>query len=253
MVTRRKPRKYRDGGAVLADAPPIAETVSPATADGPAQEIPPASPDTSEAVFRALEATRNAERLAALHQQAPRQVVQQPTMSERRRAFIAEHPELADPVNAEAVNGYWRQALRMGMAEDSHDLDSFVQRALAFELGSRVHQAEAEAVAKAALPATPAPAAPRPELPPSMAEPRRNMPLTAPVERAVPSYGGKRTSGMMHLTEEERRIARNSFVDRPDLPKMTDAQKEYLYAQSKAKYEAMKASGEYDTTQGRQR
>lgn len=81
----------------------------------------------------------------------------------------------------------------------------------------------------------------------SQQPPKRSMPMTAPVSREVPTAAsGTRSNGKMRLTEEERQIARDSIPDRPDLPKMTNAQKEYLYARNKAKYEQMKRDGTYD-------
>ena len=83
--------------------------------------------------------------------------------------------------------------------------------------------------------------------PPAPQQPRRSMPMTAPVSREVPTAAsGTRSNGKMRLTEEERKVAVESIPDRPDLPKMTNAQKEYLYAKNKAKYETMKANGTYD-------
>jgi hypothetical protein len=55
------------------------------------------------------------------------------------------------------------------------------------------------------------------------------------------------------LFAEERDIAHKSIPDRPDLPKLTNAQKEYMYLQQKQKYEQMRRDGTYDDTQGRQR
>lgn len=80
---------------------------------------------------------------------------------------------------------------------------------------------------------------------------KRSMPMAAPVSREVPAASGTRKSNSMRLTEEERKVARDSIPDRPDLPKLTNAQKEYMYAKNKAKYEQMKRDGTYD--QQRQR
>ncbi len=78
---------------------------------------------------------------------------------------------------------------------------------------------------------------------------QRSIPMTAPVSReAVTATGQRGTSTKITLTEEERQLARLAIVDRPDLPKMTDAQKEYLYAQNKQKLLRMRASGEYRQT-----
>lgn len=74
---------------------------------------------------------------------------------------------------------------------------------------------------------------------------RRSMPMTAPVSREVPTAQGTRQKNSMRLTEEERQAARLAIPDRPDLPKLTNAQKEYMYAKNKAKFEAMKANGTY--------
>lgn len=70
----------------------------------------------------------------------------------------------------------------------------------------------------------------------------RSMPVSAPVSRDIPNPSGQRSSPTkMTLTEEERRIARNSF----SAPDMTDAQKEFLYAQNKRKLQVKRANGEY--------
>lgn len=71
---------------------------------------------------------------------------------------------------------------------------------------------------------------------------RRSMPVTAPVSREVPnSNGQKPSSSRVTLTEEERLIARTSFT----ATDMTNAQKEYLYAQNKQKLAQRRANGSY--------
>jgi hypothetical protein len=87
--------------------------------------------------------------------------------------------------------------------------------------------------------------APKPAPQPAPQQQRRSMPMTAPVSREVPNAAGARSKNSMRLTEEERQAARDAIPDRPDLPKLTNAQKEYMYAKNKAKYEAMKANGTY--------
>jgi hypothetical protein len=84
-----------------------------------------------------------------------------------------------------------------------------------------------------------APAAPQPQ--------RRSTPVAAPVSREVPTSAGTR-QGLMTLTEEERKIARLSIMDRPDMPNLTNEQKEYIYAQNKRKLHAMRANGSYRQT-----
>lgn len=70
---------------------------------------------------------------------------------------------------------------------------------------------------------------------------RRSMPMSAPVSRQAPSPSGQRQSGSMTLNAEERAVARNSFT----ATDLSNAQKEYLYAKNKARYQAMKANGQY--------
>ena len=80
------------------------------------------------------------------------------------------------------------------------------------------------------------------------------MPMAAPVVRdTAPSMSGRRTSrsdDLNSLTPEERRIARDAIPDRPDAPRLTDAQKEYAYLQNKRKLAQMRRDGTYDE-QGR--
>lgn len=85
------------------------------------------------------------------------------------------------------------------------------------------------------------PAAPAAVQPPQ----RRSMPVTAPVTRDVPTSTGQRQSSAtsMTLTAEERFIARNAFTD--PTGKMTNAEKEKLYAINKAKLARERASGRY--------
>lgn len=83
-------------------------------------------------------------------------------------------------------------------------------------------------------------AAPEPE---RQAQPqRRSMPVTAPVSRDVPTASGVRApSSKMHLTADERAIARSAFTAKD----MSNEQKELLYAQNKRKLEKMRANGQY--------
>ena len=75
--------------------------------------------------------------------------------------------------------------------------------------------------------------------------------MSAPVSRDVPTPTGQRqSSNKMTLTPEEVAIARASIVDRPDMPALTNAQKEYIYAQNKRKYQTMKANGTYSEQKG---
>ena len=78
---------------------------------------------------------------------------------------------------------------------------------------------------------------------------RRSMPMSAPVSRDVPTPSGQRQeSSKITLSAEERQIARNAIVDRPDMPKMSNEQKELIYARNKQKLHRMRANGEYRAT-----
>jgi hypothetical protein len=57
--------------------------------------------------------------------------------------------------------------------------------------------------------------------------------------------GNRQPSDWNTLSPEERDMAHRSFVDRPDMPRLTLAEREYLYLQNRNKYRKMKASGEY--------
>jgi hypothetical protein len=265
MATRRRRtqrvRHFKDGGAVpLDDVLPgfgrqEAEAVA-ATADEPAPPPPPPA-GQSDAVFRALEAQRRAEQMqAAAAMQQPAQPPAQPQMSERRQRFLAAHPEILDPTNREAVEGYWRQALRMGLAEDTPEIDNYVLQGLHFERASRetaeerargMHQDEPDDA-----PASPAPPQSRREAfqAPS-SEPRRSMPITAPVTREVPTMTGKRMTDNNTLSAEERQMARDAIPDRPDLPKLSNHEKELMYLRNREKYREMVRNGTY--TDQRQR
>jgi hypothetical protein len=243
MATRRKQkvRHYKQGGAVPLDdvlpgfgredaaALPADVTAAPALPEP--DNIPPS--ETGDAVLQAILRQRRAEELQtqraaepAPHQQpAP----PQPQMSPRRRAFVEANPELANPQNAEAVMGYLRQAERMGM-QDEAEVDAFVLQSLKSE--QRQREPRREEPASYAEP------------PQARAEPRRSMPMSAPVQRSAPTMSGKpRTSGT--LTAEEREMAHAAIPDRPDLPKLTNAQKEFMYLQNREKYQRMKADGTY--------
>jgi hypothetical protein len=194
MATRRKyrPKGYRSGGAVMADTP-IAESsdelsvhsdhADPApvavTADAPAPPpeiadgVPPPTPEAHDAVARALEAQRRAEELQ-------RQPLQPPQLSERRIAFIRQHPELNDRANEEAVIGYWKQGLRLGIPDDTDEIDNYVLHGLRFERAAR-EQRHGEAQTEQAAPAAPQTRPEASQQRPMPAPPaRRSMPMVAP-------------------------------------------------------------------------
>jgi hypothetical protein len=280
MATRRrrypvKRQGYKSGGAVIPDdvLPGFGREEHEVHATPPAEPAPaPAAhhPADDDAVANALTAQRLAEQMqvdAMRRVQAEQQPAQQQMTveqwiasqpwSDRRKDFVNQHRELLLPQNAEAVESYWKMARRLGITDEA-EVDRYVLNGLSFERGARealeerAHNPRREEAEDA--PDSPAPPQARREaLPPALSEPRRSIPMTAPVHREAPTMSGKRMSSnnSMRLTEEERKIARESFVDRPEFGHLTDAQKEYMYAQQKARYEEMRRNGTY--TDQRQR
>jgi hypothetical protein len=250
MVTRRRPRHYRDGGVVVPTSPADVADVAPAAVGRKAPPeaapeilpaaapdmIPPATPEASDAVMAALVAQKRAEAMASGGQAAPAPQPQPaaPQMSERRRQFIEANPELRDPRNDEAIRGYLGQAKRMNITDEA-DIDNFVLSGLRWEAATRAPRREEP---------EPAPSRAQSPLPRSMPEQRRSMPMAAPVTREVPTYSGKpRTSGT--LSAEEREAAIAAIPDRPDLPKLSARQKEMMYLEQREKYRRMVADGTY--------
>jgi hypothetical protein len=236
MVVRRK---YRSGGRVLADTPiPDAPAV---TADAPAPPEPAPSPigfEPSDAVARAVQAQRRAEELQRQRQEA-QATPRPPEPSERRKAFLHQHRREIEG-NEEAAFDYWKQARRMGIEDDTDEIDRYVLNGLRFEQQAR---AERLAPQQAGEPeASVRPPVARPEAP--MPAPRKSMPMAAPVSREAPNVSsGQRRSNDMTLSAEEREIARNSIMDRPDMPRLTDAQKEYIYQQNRERMRQLKRDG----------
>jgi hypothetical protein len=148
------------------------------------------------------------------------------TLPEPARVWLRQHPEfVTDQSKTDALSGVH------GYLVSKKNVTQFSQAyfdALDEEFGFK------------AAP-QPEPREQREALPPQ----RRSIPVSAPVSRDVPTASGKRSSdNQMTLSPEERAIARNSFgaINGKDL---TNAQKEYLYAQNKAKYQKSLQSGEY--------
>jgi hypothetical protein len=52
------------------------------------------------------------------------------------------------------------------------------------------------------------------------------------------------------LTPEEVDIAHRSFVDRPDMPRMTNAEKEWTFLQNKLRHQQMLCDGSYSGQKG---
>ncbi|MES5485950.1 hypothetical protein QMZ05_24620 [Bradyrhizobium sp. INPA03-11B] len=277
MATRRK---YRDGGRV-----PVADT-SPQSAAS-ADVTPPPTDPNQDALIRALEAHQHAQALQheprpAGAQEAPREMTLDeyvgaiPGISEFKRATLKAHPELlnAGRVGQEA----YHEALGLGIADDSEQMTAYLLSSVRADAEYR-RQRQIEAAKAAAALAPP----PRPELsvdrevqrldddvasmqaianataatptsiasqvaPPMPRQSTRSIPMAAPVTREVPMASGQRLSpSQIHLTQEERDIARNSFSD----PNMSNAEKERMYAMNKVKLARMKANGTYSDQGGR--
>lgn len=139
--------------------------------------------------------------------------------------WLRSHPELVSDPHKLALLGNVHQTVTeaRGIKEFTKEYFEAMDETFRFK----------PAAAQAA-PATPAAAVPAA---------RRSMPVTAPVSREVPTSTGERQSTGVTLTPEERAIARSSFTD--PTGKMTNAEKERLYAKNKLKLQNMRASGAY--------
>jgi hypothetical protein len=251
VATRRKyksPPGYRDGGripdtntgrpvdnVVFAEPAPLPH--EPAAAPSPPA---PQGDDAGDVLVRAHAAQMRAEEMHRQAAQKPATVEQHidqiPGLSSHKRAFLKQHPKMAtDPEEARAMSFAYQSALSAGVQDDTPEMDRAILAHMYREI---------EYAAKTAPPPAEAPRAP-------IAAPRKSMPMSAPVSRAVPSYEtGRAISSKMTLTPEEVDIAHRSFVNRPDMPPLTNAQREYLYATSKRRYQQMKQDGTY-SDQGR--
>ena len=80
----------------------------------------------------------------------------------------------------------------------------------------------------------------RDEPPVNAPEPRRSMPISAPVSRGAPDLASGRSVPMrITLSPEEVMVARNSFTD----PTMTNEQRERLYVANKLRMIQMRKDG----------
>jgi hypothetical protein len=271
MTRRKLPRKYKDGGAVpIPDTAPglpgfgLEEPEAP-TADATSDvqngsalpATPPASNEGADAIMHALAAQRRAEQMqrdaierqpAPEHQQPAPSESDPPTLeqqidaqpwSDRRKAFIKAHPELLLPQNGGAIEVYFKQERLRGIDPDSAEMDDHILAGVRWEQHQRAPRREPEP------PRDPEPAQARqepvPELRPrSMPEPRRSMPMSAPVSREAPSANGRPRDADNTLSPAEREIAWTLPA-----PGMSKREKELLYLRNRQKYEAMKADGSY--------
>jgi hypothetical protein len=186
-----------------------------------------------------------------------------PWMTQAERWFVIQNGELLyAPQNVQIAEAAWNEAVSLGVERGSQSFFNFVLSKVARgrEAGEAAERLDKDVDRERLISAANAPA-PTPESPEALPErahggaipaPRKGMPLAAPVSRSEPmSYSGKPMREDNRLSAEERQIARDSIPDRPDAPRMTDAQKEYVYLQNKRKYEEMKRNGTYDVQTGR--
>jgi hypothetical protein len=269
MATRRRtrtPQGYRDGGAVPLDDIVAAPSGAPAM-PGPAPAEPIA--ENGDAVLQALRSTERAEELhreAATKAPHEAAVDSMAGLSEAKRAFLKANPILVTrPDVAKIASEHYHAGLASGIRDDSPELERFILEKTADELAKRRKLAEGSArwraddeasrQAAAALEreaeelhreagADDAPAEEEPRVAPRapVPQPRRGIPISAPVSRDAPSVSTGRAQSLgnrITLSPAEREIARNSFSD----PTMTDADKERSYAMQKLKMLTSRANG----------
>lgn len=270
-MRRYKPKGYFRGGRVLDDMPIEGDApteaggfpagilgdhlgAGAALQDGTVPRSPPPPAETSLAtdqdnpLQRALDAQRRADELQ--QSTLDREIGKLP-LSEFKKAFLRQHPDLiTDQFRSRATAFYYQAALKEGIEDDTPEMNAAILAGVEREIANvrwqaienvRMPQAEPEpepdhVAPRAMIP--PVPAAPAPA-PPA----RRSIPMSAPVSRDAPTYTGRAQSESVGITlsAEERDIARRSY----SAPDMTDAQKEYAYAKAKQRLKRLRQSGEY--------
>jgi hypothetical protein len=245
LATRRKyrqPQGYKDGGAVIPDKVVAAPPIEAPIAAEPVMQSHRATAlsDDDNPLIRAHAATLRAEELHRQAAQRPptveEHIDQIPGLTSHKRAFLKQHPKMAtDPEESRAMSFHYQAALAAGVPDDSEEMDRAI---LAGMYREREYQAKDKA---------PADAAPRAPI----AAPRKSLPVSAPVSRQTVSHStGRPMSSKMTLSAEERDIARRSIINRPDMPPLSDAQKEYIYLQNRNRYRSMLADGSYSEQRG---
>ncbi len=242
----KQPKGYRDGGAVIADEERVD---SPALAPDP---VPPPADDGSNHLLQAVEAQRRAEELQ-------RQGVGGPSIRDQ-----IDQLRTTDIFRYRAAMLYHQQALGEGVADNTPEMTQRIVQGIQQEIQHQ-HNMAAENVKAYAAPLMPPAREPTqiqqaalaeaagsalPVADPIVPQRQNSLPMTAPVSRAAIDYSGRsvRDSTKIKLSAEERDMAHRSIVDRPDLPRLSDADKEYIYARNKAKLLRMRQSGEYRQT-----
>jgi len=232
-------RRYKDGGRVTADPPTAAHAApaAPAMATAPTVEPPPAGapgepvelePNVlqrqvehlkkAEALVREQLAGQHGVRPEALAPVSVDQHIDGMPISDHKKQFLRQHPELLEPSNSQAFGYHYASALHDGIADDSPEMNERILRG--------VHgEAEREKINKTLAAAL--------EPPPAAAR-RNNLPMSAPVSRSIPSLStGRSTSTRVTLSPEEREAARLSGVS------------ETVYAAGKLRLQQAKREGRY--------
>lgn len=260
MVSYRKPKKprgFKDGGAVPVDDIVVAPAEALASAPDPA----PAPED--DPVKNALEGTLRAEQMQRRQPTLEEHIDAMP-ISAFKKNMLKTRPEIRDPANALMVRFHHQAAMDAGIEDDSPEMEAAIlagiqsERQRAIDMAKRTAEKltrpnpdiEAHVLRVDAPPETEPPIVrvevPKPLATPAPASPaRRTVPVSAPVSRDVPmASSGRRGAPNRTLSAEERDIAHRSFT----ATDMTDTQKELLYLQNREKLHRMRESGEYRRT-----
>jgi hypothetical protein len=211
--------------------PPGSDDDEAAAAGSPSQ--PPPTLEDESPVKAALERIKHAEQLQARMQaQYPQQIPQQaqtpqpPQLSQWKLDFLKANPELVENEEATSLTRYtYLAALRRGIRDDTPAMNEAILAGW-----SRMRGAVENVSHK-----------PEREEPPVNApEPRRSMPVSAPVSRGAPDLSsGRSIPQRITLSATEVEIARNSY----SAPDMTNEQKERAYAMAKLRMIQMRKDG----------
>jgi hypothetical protein len=219
VAVRRKPRGYRQGGAV----PDMPESVSAEGGEAPAlEQSGPAPTDDDSPIKRQLEAIKRAERLQAEMAQRPAPTDMESQMSQaglpdQAKAWMRTHPE------------YWTDRQKNSEINSLHGYLTNNKRIAPF---SREYFDRLESeLGIGAQPEPPRRVEPEP--------PRRSIPVGAPVTRGAPSMTSGAIPQRITLSPEQVMVARNSFTD----PSLTNEAKEKMYAMNLGRMIAMRKAG----------
>jgi hypothetical protein len=285
MATRRRykssPRGYREGGAVPPEPEARADATPPSRPELPPS--PPEDQDAVRRVADATRRAEEYQRQAAQQPLTIEQKIDRMTdLSDYKRTVLKRNPMLMnDQIMPLAARAY-EAALAEGIPDDTDEMTSRILAGV--RQGIEAHRQRQIEAADAALAAMQAPPTPEPSveraakqlaneaethrmamnaedatpqwlsatLPVAPPTPRaRSLPVSAPVSRDVPTASGGRAldARSIVLSPAEREIARNSFGPIKDASgnwvDLSNAEKEFRYAQGKARLAALRASGEY--------